>query len=559
MGEQEIASESDNTILRKVSLPFQDIPEQSALFLDYQKDPLALSNFYPSAVGSHMQLPGRIPDLLANYKTDRNVVCDGLQDVNRAAGAGKKTFENIELLRRNDCVAVVTGQQAGLLTGPLYTIYKALSTVKMAECLRGRGINAVPVFWTASEDHDFDEVSNAFVLNAAGGLVEVNADPVDLRDGIPVGHIRLDGSIDEAIEKLVDGLPATEFTEELTGLIKESWTNGTLFGKAFSRFLSTILNKYGIVIFDPLNDTLKRMAAPIYAKAVRRSSEIVSALIERDKELARAGYHSQVLVTEDYFPMFLQADDGARHSLKRTKEGTLKAKGDKREYTVDELAEMAERDPQRFSPTVVLRPVVQDYLLPTICYFGGAAEIAYFAQNSEVYKVLGRPVTPILHRQSFTVVEAKHSRTLDKYGLDFRDLFGGREDVLTRIVEKYVNPELAKTFAEVEAKINTELDRLDRGLSETDATLAQNLATRRRKISYHISALRKKANLSQTRQNETVHRRIDSLFTALLPHKHLQERLLNVTTFLNTHGPYFTDWIYDSIDLDDKSHRIIYL
>jgi bacillithiol biosynthesis cysteine-adding enzyme BshC len=557
--EQEIAHASDNTILRTGSLPFGDIPGQSALFLDYQNDPLSLSKFYPSAVGSHTQLPERIPDVLANYRTDRNALCDPLEAINRAAGAGQKTFENIELLRRDDCVAVVTGQQAGLLTGPLYTIYKALSAVKMAECLRGRGINAVPVFWTANEDHDFQEVSNAVVVDAAGELVEARARPSNLQEGLPVGLIRLDGSIEETIDNLVDELPATEFTEKLADAIKQAWTNGVLFGDAFSRFLSAILNKYGIIIFDPLNDTLKRLAAPIYAKAVRRSSGIVSALIERDKDIAQAGYHSQVLVTEDYFPMFLHSEDGGRHSLKRTKDGTLKAKGDKREYTIEELAEMAERDPQKFSPTVVLRPVVQDYLLPTVCYFGGGAEIAYFAQNSEVYRVLERPVTPILHRQSFTVVEPKHSRTLEKYGLAFKDLFEGREDALTRIVEKYVNPELASTFTAVEEKINTELDRLARELSEADPTLAQNLVTRRRKISYHLGALRKKAYLSQTRQNETVRRRIDSLFAALLPQGHLQERVLNVTTFLNAHGPHFIDWIYYSIDLDDKGHRIIYL
>lgn len=557
--EQKIARESDNITLRTESLSFRDIPGQSALFLDHQNDPLSLLKFYPSAIESHTRLPGRIPDILENYKTDRNVLCNALLEINRAAGGGEKTFENIELLRDDDCVAVVTGQQAGLFTGPLYTIYKALSTVRMAECLRGRGIKAVPVFWTASEDHDFQEVSNAFVLDASGALSEAKATPADLTEGTPVGHLRLDGSIDNTISKLFDELPHTEFTSGLEAMIRDCWAEGMLFSEAFSRSLSAILSQYGIILFDPLNDTFKNLAAPIYSEAVRKSQEIVSALLARDKELTGAGYHSQVLVTEDYFPLFLHGDDNARRALKRTKDGKLKAKGDKKEFTVGELAEMAENEPRKFSPTVVLRPVVQDYLLPTLCYFGGGAEIAYFAQNSEVYRVLGRPVTPILHRQSFTVVEARHRRTLERYELEFKDLFKGPEEVLSGIIEKYLNPKLANTLADVEGNINSELDRLYGSLADLDPTLAENVAMRRRKIIYHIGALRKKAYLSQTRQDETVHRRIDSLFTALLPGMHLQERLLNVTTFLNAHGPYFIDWIYDSIDLDDNGHRIIYL
>lgn len=557
--EQEIARASDNMTLQTVSLPFSAIPGQSSLFLDYQNAPLSLSKFYPSAVESHTEIANRIPEVLAHYTVDRNSLCDALQEINRNAGAGEKTFENIEVLRRDGCVAVVTGQQAGLFTGPLYTIYKALSTVKMVECLRNRGFAAVPVFWAASEDHDFAEVSNAFVLDEAGELREARADPADVRDGLPVGQIRLDDSIRKTIDGLVEALPSTEFTGELAAQINASWTSGVLFSNAFSSFLSAILSEYGIIVFDPLNDTLKGLAAPIYSDAIRKSAEIVSALVERDRELAAAGYHSQVLVTADYFPLFLHAEDGTRHSLKRTKDGTLKRKGEKTEYTVDELAEIAESVPHRFSPTVVLRPVVQDYLLPTVCYFGGGAEIAYFAQNSEVYRVLERPVTPILHRQSFTVVEPKHRRTLEKYGLNFSDLFNGEEYVVTHLVETYLNPDWGIRFGESEEKINTELDRLVEMLSKLDPTVARNLITRRAKIAYHIGAIRKKSYRARVQRDEIVRRRIDSLFTALLPHKHLQERALNVTAFLDAHGPYFIDWIYDAIDLDDKGHRIIYL
>lgn len=548
-----------NLTLRTTSLPFSEIPEQTRLFLDYQQNPSSLSKFYPGGVASPAQVAGRIPGVLENYTIDREILCDALARINKTYDAGEKTFENIALLRKSDCVAVVTGQQAGLFTGPLYTIYKALSAVKLAECLRARGLPAVPVFWTASEDHDFDEVSNAFVLNRNNDLTEAQVEPADRAENLQVGFTALDSSIEETVDTLIAGIPETEFTSELSVLLRESWFVEEMYGDAFSKLLSRILRKFGLIIFDPLDKAFKGLAAPIYSKAIERSGEIVSALIERDKELARAGYHSQVLVTEDYFPLFVHGPDHTRHSLKKTADGMFKAKTANMELSIAELISMAANDPNRFSPTVVLRPVVQDYLLPTVCYFGGAAEIAYFAQNSEVYRVMERPATTILHRQSFTIIEAKHRRTLEKYGLEFKDLFAGRDRVFADLIDKYVNPGMAETFADVEERINTELNRLDQALTGLDPTLAENLTTRRRKILYHIGALRKKSHSAAIKKNETVKRQIDALFTALLPNKHLQERTLNVATFLNLHGQYFIDWVYDAIDLDDKGHRVIFL
>ncbi|HEX8636989.1 MAG TPA: bacillithiol biosynthesis cysteine-adding enzyme BshC, partial [Pyrinomonadaceae bacterium] len=409
---------SGKVVLQTESLPFAEIPQQSKLFVEYQRDPLALSRFYPSAVESHTQIAARIPEVLANHRADRNVLCDALEEMNRKSGASDKTLENIELLRQTDTVAVVTGQQAGLFTGPLYTIYKALSAVRLTECLRGRGYNAVPVFWIATEDHDFEEVSKTSIIERTGALAELKNEPKRCYENLPVGYVKLDDSIRQTIEELFDELPATEFSGELRRLIDETWKTQTYYGDAFARLLNKLFGAYGLIILCPLNERLKRLAAPVYVEAIKKSEEIVSALRKRSDELIAEGYHAQVLIGEDYFPLFWQAKDHTRNALKRSENGTFKTKDDAREFTLAELAEIAERDPSRFSPSVVLRSVVQDYLLPTVCYFGGAAEIAYFAQSGEVYRILNRPATTIFHRQSFTVVEPKQGRTLEKYGLE---------------------------------------------------------------------------------------------------------------------------------------------
>lgn len=548
-----------NNSLKVESLSFAEIPNQSKLFIEHQNNPRNLAEYYPNSVESHTQISEFIPQVLENYKADRNAVCDALEEMNRKFGASEKTLENINLLRENDCVAVVTGQQAGLFSGPLYTIYKAFSAIKLSECLRGRGFKSVPVFWIASEDHDFDEVSKAFVINKKGNVEELKNEPNREAENLPVGYVKLDDSIKETIEKLFDELPQTEFTDELKNSIEEIWKSGESFSDAFIFTLTKIFDKYGLIMLDPLDEKLKKIAAPIYVEAIKKSDEIVEALIKRSEELIEKGFHAQVLVTEDYFPLFWQAKDKTRNSLKKSKNGTFKIKDDSREFTIEELAEIAENDPQRFSPTVVLRAAVQDYILPTVCYFGGGAEVAYFAQSGEVYRILNRPRTPIFHRQSFTIVEAKHRRTMGKYDLNFKDLLGGKEENLPKIVEKFLNPEMTEIFAGAEEKINFELNLLNENLIEIEPTLAESLKTRRRKIAYHVENIRNKFHKAQIEKDETINRRISTLFEEILPHKALQERTINVLTFLNLYGFYFTDWIYDAIDLDDKGHRIIYL
>jgi bacillithiol biosynthesis cysteine-adding enzyme BshC len=559
--QQETASHcfSNKYSLQIESIPFADLAGQSRIFVSYQQNPQALEKYFPSAVASHTQIANRIPEVLANHRADRNLLCAALEKMNRACGASEKTLENIALLRDPDCVAIVSGQQAGLFSGPLYTIYKALSAIKMTECLKGRGFKAVPVFWIATEDHDFEEVSKTFILGQTDELSELKNEPRRCYENLPVGYIKLDDSIAPTVEHLFEELTSTEFTPELRTLIEESWQPHNYFGDAFVRLLTRLFGKYGLIFLCPLNRTLKELAAPIYTEAVEKSREIVEALQRRSEELVADGYHAQVLIGDDYFPLFYQAKDRTRHALKKTAQGTYRTKGIDREFTLAELAGLAASDPRKFSPSVVLRSVVQDYLLPTACYFGGAAEIAYFAQSGEVYRLLNRPLTPIFHRQSFTIVEPRHARTFEKYDLNLTDLLAGRENLLPRIVEQHLNAETARLFAESEEKINIELNRLDQNLSQLAPTLADNLAKRRRKIIYHIGALRSKFHRAQLQRDAVVQRQLDAMFEALLPHKHLQERTLNVTYFLNRYGLNFIDWLYDAIDLDDKGHRVVYL
>jgi bacillithiol biosynthesis cysteine-adding enzyme BshC len=301
------------------------------------------------------------------------------------------------------------------------------------------------------------------------------------------------------------------------------------------------------------------LAAPLYAEAAGRAPLIAEALVARSRELEAAGYHAQVLVTSDSFPLFIHTEGGARHSVTRAPDGAYEVKGTKERYTIEELSALSQSAPERFSPNVTLRAVVQDYLLPTVAYLGGAAEIAYFAQTAEVYRVLNRPVTPILPRSSLTVVERRTWRTLERYGLDLTDLFAGYESVIARVVEEHLGAETAQAFAHTEETFKRELDALEEQLRHIDTTLADALETGRRKINYQLEGLRSRFHRAQMSRDRAAHRQIERAIAALYPHKTLQERHINVTSLLARHGSYVISWIYDAINLGSPDHQIVYL
>ena len=545
--------------LRVQTVSFDQIPHQSRLFLDYLRDPLALKRFYPSAVRYHHELPARAAEVLAAHQTDRNALCDALRASNAAWGATSETLENIELLRAEDCLAVVSGQQAGLFTGPLYTIYKAISAIKLAGCLTQRKTKAVPVFWIASEDHDFPEVATAEFISRDCRLESVSAPASLHREAAPVGRITLDESINDLRRLLFERLPQTEFTTELETMLNNSWSVGCGYGEAFARMMTSLLGCYGIILLDPLDPTLKKLAAPLYAKAAKRAPEIAAAIEVRSRELEAAGYHAQVTPSTASFPLFMHDESGARHAMTRTEDGKYRTKDGEKTYALEELAALALESPERFSPNVTLRAVVQDYLLPTIAYYGGAAEIAYFAQTAEVYRLLDRPATPILPRSSLTFIERHTGRVLERYGLKLVDLFNGPEQVLARVVEEHLGTDTAEQFGKAEESFNRELDDLREKLITLDPTLADALETGRRKINYQLDGLRTRFHRTQIARDETAQRQLERAFDQLYPHKELQERHVNITSLVARHGRYVIDWIYSAVNLGSDEHQVVYL
>jgi bacillithiol biosynthesis cysteine-adding enzyme BshC len=543
--------------LRVERLPFARVPHQSKLFLRYLADPVSLRRFYPEAVRTHPELAERAPRVLASYVTDRQVLCDALAEANENWGASPATLANINRLRSPGSVAVVTGQQVGLFTGPLYTIYKALSAVKLAGCLTSRGTEAVPVFWMATEDHDWAEVRAAEVIACDGRLASASV-PKELHtEEAPVGGVMLDERVEHAVRTLFDLLPSSEFVPALETLVRDSYRAGRTYGEAFARMMAALTGRYGLVLLDPNDAPLKRLVAPVYAEAALRAQEIAEATDARSRELLEAGYHAQVHTSPDAFPLFI-LEGGARRALVRTSEGRYRVKGGAGAWSAEELSALALREPERFSPNVTLRAVVQDYLLPTIAYFGGAAEVAYFAQMAETYRVLSRPITPVLPRASLTAIERRTGRALERYNLTLEDFFAGFDSVSARVVEEHLGTEIARSITETETTVANALESLRERLHSFDPTLADALTTGRRKIEYQLEGLRTRFHRAQMARDRAIFRQLERAATALYPEKSLQERHLNITSLIARHGPYVVEWLHDAVDIGTTDHQIVY-
>ena len=538
------------------SLRFADIPRTTRLFSDFMYDYQKVARFYPHY--------GRFDAPLADHarrvgsqQFDRKRVPDALDRINKRAGSPELTFKHIDMLRRPGTVAVVTGQQAGLFTGPLYTIHKALTVIKLAACLRAEGVEAVPVFWVASEDHDYEEVNHCRVVDREGHLKRIQYDASGHKTDEPVGRVELCAGIGQTIDELVAELAPSEFTPALERDLRESYAEGVGFADAFSRLMARLFREYGVVLLDPLDDELKQVAAPLYSEAIAKSSEIARALVARSRELEDAGYHAQIHVSEDMVPLFIM-DEGRRVAL-TYHDGRFRVKGSDRSFSNEELVELAVRCPSCFSPNVTLRPVVQDYLLPTAAYIGGPAEIAYFAQLRAVYQTLERQEPCVLPRASFTIVEGRHQKTMKKYGLELQDFFDGLHPAVTKVVEHSLDRGAAAAFTETERVLNEHLDKLGEALGQTDATLSDPLKRTREKIIYQLEHLRTRFIHSSAHRDETAYRQVERAFTTLYPDKNLQERELNVYYFLSRYGPALIGELYTAAELGFSNHKLIYI
>jgi bacillithiol biosynthesis cysteine-adding enzyme BshC len=512
-----------------------ELPGTSALFADYLYQFERVARFYEH--DPHDFESFRRAAAAVNLAADRRAArVAALEEQNGAS-------EALERPGRPGAVAVVTGQQAGLFSGPCYTVHKALTAARLARKLSEAGVPAVPVFWVATEDHDFAEVNHCWVFDAAGAPVRLE---LAGENHGPVGAMGVEGAPIEGLRAALADLP---FGGEIAGMVAESYASGETFGSAFVTLLRQVLAPLGMLFFDPMHSASRRLAAPTLARAAGMGAELTRGLMERGKELAAAGYHAQVNVEAQSSLLFL-LEGGRRIALRRN---GAECMADGERFTAEALAGRAES----LSPNALLRPVVEDSMMPTVAYVGGPGELAYFAQSQVLYRALGVPMPVAVPRQSATLVDARAGKLLERYGLALPDFFGGEEAVREKIAARLVPAELKRAAGETRVRVGEVLDGFEGRLAAFDATLGAAFATSRRKIEYQLAKTERKAARAALRRDERAAGEAAYLSRLLFPCRRPQERLYSIVPFLARHGLELVSRLAEDVRLDCVDHRVM--
>jgi bacillithiol biosynthesis cysteine-adding enzyme BshC len=513
-----------------------DLPHTSQLLEDVLYHPDRTAAFYRHP----------IRDLGAFQAAAREIQ---FSDERRAALVAALRLRNpasasLDRLAQPGTLAVLTGQQVGLFSGPAYTVYKALHAVKLAEWLTANGLPAVPVFWLATEDHDFAEVNHVWVFDS-----EHRPAKLEIRrpaGAQPVGGVAL---ADPPVRELRAALRSLPFGDEVADLVEETYRGGSTMGQAFGELLRRVLGDLDILQVDPMLSAFRELAAPALRAALESAPELTASVLDRNQQLTGGGYHAQVHV-EDHTSLVFLLENGKRLALRRHgREYTLNG----RRFTTGELMDRA----ASLSPNALLRPVVQDSMLPTVALIGGPAETAYLAQSETLYRaILGRmPVA--VPRAGFTIIDKRSQKLLDRYGLALPDFFHGKEPLAERISARLVPRTLTEAMRDTVAAVESAVGRLRGEMAGFDATLATALDRSARKIEYQLHKIERKAGREALRRDASAARDAASLYGLIYPEHHLQERIYCILPFLAQHGLDLAGRIYQAVQLDSTDHRLM--
>jgi len=528
-------------------IPFSSIPHTTRLFSDFLNYSPEVRQFFPYPPDPS-QVAARSSDV--PHGTEINLrVADVLEKQNRAWGASEKTLSNIRRLREG-AFAVVTGQQVGLFGGPLLALFKAASVVALAKQVESAGVTCVPIFWMATEDHDLAEVNQSLLLTNDFQLAPFAA-PTDGKPDSPVANIRFAEGTNELVARAAEMLGESLAADYLRACYRE----GETFSGAYAKLLTRLFADAGIILLDPADAELHRIATPLFLESIERADELDAALLARNREIGRAHYHEQVKVTEESTPLFALVD-GARVPIHRSKvEFVIR----KERVSLEELKRRIVATPENFNANVLLRPVLQDYWLPTLAYIGGPAEIAYFAQVGVVYeKLLGR-VTTVLPRLSATLLEPRVERLLLKYRLELPELFRGETQLRDSLATRSLPSELKLDFERGRLAVEEAMQRISESLQRLDPTLVEAARRAANKMRYQVGRLEKRAAQSELRRNEILTRHAAQIENALYPHRVLQEREIAGLYYHAKYGPELLERLVETAQARCPEHKIVRL
>jgi bacillithiol biosynthesis cysteine-adding enzyme BshC len=522
--------------------PISILPRLSRLFLDYAESREPLAPFYPESPYAGVwtvDLPKKDAKLRAQ-------VADLLTEQNKKFGASAATLANIEKLRAG-AAAVVTGQQVTLFGGPLFTLLKAATAIRKA-----KDAGAVPIFWLATEDHDLAEADHV-ALPSRHELHTLRVLHEAADAGMPVGSVKLGAGISSVVDQAAELLGPSPVLDA----IQASYTPDATFAEAFGKLLASIFAEQGLILIDAADRRFHALGAPVLRHALEQPAELEALLLKRNELLEQRGYAAQVLVAPGSSLLFLIDEEGTRLALKRRDAMWVAGR---KSYSTDDLLKILDEAPERLSPNALLRPVFQDYILPTAAYIGGPAEIAYFAQSQVLYEaILGR-TTPVLPRLSATLIDPAIAAVMAQHEISLHDILRTKPDELAqRLGARSMPIEGKRKLALAGNALDAELESLTAWMRAVDESLGRSADVAASKMRYQMNRLRRLAANHQLETEGSLRRHVDAIYLALFPDGHPQERVIGAAAFLARYGEGLIPLLVEHGAQECPGHRAIYL
>jgi bacillithiol biosynthesis cysteine-adding enzyme BshC len=467
----------------------------------------------------------------------------------RARDAGR-------LLADPRTVAVVTGQQAGLFGGPLFTLLKALTALKLAEQVsRDHKVPAVAVFWIDAEDHDWEEVRSCTVFDETVMPRSVSLPSRPGAEPTPVATVRLDDAILDVLADLERILPPTEFRSTLLASLRRAYTPGLGMAEAFGRWMEDVLGAHGLIVYDSSDAASKPLVSQVFARELSMPGQTVRLAALAGSDLTARGYHAQVHAQDDSLALFhLNQDDGGRRAI-RQQDGRFLI--GEQQFPAAALVAQATDGPAAFSPNVLLRPIVQDTLFPTICYVAGPNELAYLGQLRGVYEHFGVPMPLFYPRATATILDSAAVRFLTKYALPLEALQAQDEAALNELLKTQIPPVVDEAFTAAAQAIEIQMTRLVQTIPALDPTLEGATRSTLERMQRDLQTLHGKMIQAAKRRDETLRRQFIHARALAFPGGHAQERTIGFVSLLNQYGPALVDRLDEELPLDLGRHWIV--
>jgi bacillithiol biosynthesis cysteine-adding enzyme BshC len=537
----------------RLAIDIRRFPWISRLAADYVFAHPQLADFYAGSPAD----PASWRDAVARaqqYPRPRAAVVELLHAQQRERGAPAEALAATAQLRNPDTVAVVTGQQAGLFGGPLFTLLKALTAVRLAERVRAQqGVPAVAVFWIDAEDHDWNEVKSCDVLDADLAPRSVSLDAPVGAGTTAIARLRLDESATTAISQLESILQPTEFRAELVDALRRAYAPGTSMADAFGRLLESLLGGRGLVVYNAADPGAKPHAAEVFAREIDSAGETVRLAAAAGARLEALGYHAQAAASDGSLALFHLNHGREAIRAQGADRFLLGARG----VSKADLLAHARRAPAEFSPSVLLRPLVQDTLFPTVCYVAGPSELAYLGQLKSVYAAFGIPMPLIEQRATATVVDANAMRFLTRHEFPLELLRAQDESALNDLLIAQLPPAVDTALEGTGRTIEEGLLGLAQAVTQIDPTLEGATRSTLTRMQDDLKRLHAKIVQAAKRKDDTLRRQFRHAQAQAFPGGHSQERALGFVYFLNKYGPALLDRVSDVVPGDPGAHYVL--